>query len=84
MADVHQLVSEDALDLVTGHGLPQPLGDAHHGVVGVAAGGEGVGLQARRDGHGGHRQVGALGQAADHPVQLGRLGGRDHAGACRP
>ena len=64
--------------------LPQALGDAHHSVVRVAPGCECVGLGTRRDRHGWHRQVGALGEPSDHLVQLRRLGGGDHAGVGRP
>ena len=77
--------------LVAGQRLASmPWVHAHHGVVGVAAGGEGVGLLGRADGDAWHRQVGALGQAAHHGEELGSLGlvddrppGRLAGPACR-
>ena len=73
VADVRQLVGEHALELVAVEHLEDALGDAHHGVVGVATGGEGVGLLLGRDVEPGHRDVGPLGEVLDDRVELGGL-----------
>ena len=71
---VAQLVAEHALDLVAIDQVEEALRDAHHRVRRIAAGGEGVGLLVRRDRQRRHRQTGALAQAVDDGVQLGRVG----------
>ena len=78
---VHQLVGQHALQLVARQRLQDALGAAHDGVLGVAAGGEGVGLQGGGDGHDGHGQLGPLGQAGHHAVEVGRLLLGDDLGA---
>ncbi len=73
LGERRQFVGDDALGLVAVHEVHQAPRDAHHGVLGVAAGGERIGLLMRSDRHLRHRQPGPLPQAIDHVVQLRRL-----------
>ena len=76
------LVGQDAAQLVPGADLQDPLGDGHGGVVGVAAGGEGVGLGVGGDVQLRHRQAGPGRQVPHDGVVLRhlRFGHRDGPG----
>ena len=74
VADVGQLMGQHPADLVPAHRLGEPRGDAHRGVLGVAAGGEGVGLRIGRHVQLRHRHVRPGAQLGHDPVVLGHLG----------
>ena len=84
VADVTDLVGQHAAQLLPVAGLEDALGDRDRGVVGVAAGGEGVGLHVGRDVELGHRHAGLGGQLADDAVVLGHLLLGDGLGPRRP
>ena len=81
---VRELVRQDTAQLVLVDDLQETLGDGHRGVLGVAAGGEGVRLRRGADVDGRHRQAGTLGEVADDGVELRRLGLGDRLGAGGP
>ena len=70
--------------LVPGADLQDALGDGHGGVVGVAAGGEGVGLGSGVTYSLGIGMLGPGGQVPDDGVVLGHLGFGDRHGPGRP
>ena len=70
---VAQLMRQHAGDLLAAEMAQQAGGCRDRGVLGVAAGGEGVGLVLVDQVDARHRQAGALGQALDDAVELGRL-----------
>src|SRR5207249_4843198 len=57
VADMAELVGQHAPQLVPVEDVQDALGDGHGGVIGVSAGGEGVGLHVGRDVELGHRHV---------------------------
>ena len=73
VADVRELVGEDAAQLVLGEQFGDPAGDRDRGVLGVAAGGEGVGLVLGDHVEARHRQPGAGRQFADDLVEARRF-----------
>ena len=73
-----QLVGDHALELMRLEPLHQAGGDGDRGVLGAAAGGEGVGHVGVDQRHPGHRQVGGDAQPLDRGMQLRLLlGGHD-------
>ena len=80
MADVGEFVRHHAGDLLTAEMAQQAGGRGHRGMLGIAAGGEGVGLLLVDHVDARHRQAGALRQALDDAVELGRLVGPDLLG----
>ena len=70
VADVADLVGQHAAQLVPVEHLEDALGDGDGGVLGVAAGGERVGLHLGADVELRHRHAGLLGQLADDRVVL--------------
>src|SRR5690606_21182914 len=79
--DVGQLVGDDAFQLLLAHEAQNAGRAADDGVVGVAAGGERVGLLGRRDRDRGHGQARATAQPVHHLVELVPLPGPDAPGA---
>ena len=77
MAHVAQLMRHHAGDLLAAEMAQQAGGRGHGGVLGIAAGGEGVGLLLVDDVDARHRQAGALGEVLHDAVELGRLVGPD-------
>ena len=76
--DVGQLVGNDALQLGLRHVLEDAGRYRHHRVLGIAAGGKGIGLLVRRHRDGRHGKSGLLAKAVDHGIELRRLlGGHD-------
>ena len=81
LLDVGELVGEDAAQLVLGEQFGDPAGDGDRGVLGVAAGGEGVGLVLGDHVEARHRQAGARRQFAHDLVEPRRFGLLDRLGA---
>ena len=73
VADVADLVGEHAPQLVPVEDAEDALGHGHGGVVGAAAGGEGVGLLVGGDVQLGHRHARLLRELAHDGVVLGHL-----------
>ena len=73
VADVRELVGEDAAQLVLGEQFGDPAGDGDRRVLRVAAGREGVGLVLGDHVEARHRQAGARRQFADDLVEPRRL-----------
>jgi hypothetical protein len=71
---VGQFVGHHAAQLALAEHLQDAGGGRDGGVLGVAAGGEGVGLVFVDDVNLGHRQLGPAGQLAHHVVEVGRAG----------
>ena len=67
-----EFMGHDAGDLVAGEHLQQAGGGADGGMLGVAAGGEGIGLRVVGDIDARHGQVGARGKVADEAVEFRR------------
>ena len=78
-----QLVPEHALELRGLEQVHQPCGHANRRVLGRAADGESVWHRRLRYGDLGLAQIGRNAQPIDDRVKLGRLLGRDLAGAHR-
>ncbi len=78
---MRELVGEDAAQLVLGEQLGDPAGDGDGGVLGVAAGGEGVGLVLGDHVEARHRQAGARRQFAHDLEEPRRFGFVDRLGA---
>ncbi len=68
---MRQLVTEHPLQLIGAQGLEDAGGDGDGGVLGVAAGGEGVGLGGLDDVDAWHRHLGPGDQGAHDGVDLG-------------
>lgn len=69
VGDVAQLVADDALDLLGREQAQQALGDGDHGVLRVAAGGEGVGGLLGHEVEPGRGDARAGGHLGQHGVQ---------------
>ena len=74
-----ELVAQHAHDLLAAQMAQQAGVHRHRGMLGAAAGGEGVGLVLVDQVDPRHRQAGALGELLDDLVELGRLGRADLA-----
>ena len=72
VADVRQLVADDALELLAVELLEQAGRDRHGRVLRIAPGGEGVGRGVVDDVDPGHRHVGGDGHLADDVHELRR------------
>ena len=79
--DVGELVGDHALELVAVEGAEDAGRRGDGGVLGVAPGGEGVGLVAADQKDPRRRDAGVGGEAADHLVELGGVGAGDGLGA---
>ena len=71
MADVAELVRHHARDLLARQVAQQAGGGRHRGMLGIAAGREGVRLVLVDQVDLGHRQVGALGELLDDAEEFG-------------